>query len=237
MAHFGLKPTTLFLDEIGELSLVLQAKLLRVIQYGDLQRVGDDSTKRVNVRIIAATNCDLKQAVIEGRFRVDLFHRLSVFPLHVPPLRERKGDIVLLAGFFVERIRKKLGLQQLGIPATTLTLLENYRWPGNVRELEHAIYRAAVLARASQPATESPQLHADLFNITVTVIPGVPPIAASEDQRTAPVDLQAATRDFQRQVIMQVLQANGMNWSACARALNLDAGNLHRLAKRLGIKR
>ena len=228
---------TLFLDEIGELSLVLQAKLLRVIQYGDLQRVGDDSTKRVNVRIIAATNCDLKQAVIEGRFRVDLFHRLSVFPLHVPPLRERKGDIVLLAGFFVERIRKKLGLQQLGIPATTLTLLENYRWPGNVRELEHAIYRAAVLARASQPATESPQLHADLFNITVTVIPGVSPIAASEDQRTTPVDLQAATRDFQRQVITQVLQANEMNWSACARALNLDAGNLHRLAKRLGIKR
>ncbi|CFQ45633.1 nitric oxide reductase transcriptional regulator NorR [Yersinia aleksiciae] len=227
---------TLFLDEIGELSLVLQAKLLRVIQYGDLQRVGDDSTKRVNVRIIAATNCDLKQAVIEGRFRVDLFHRLSVFPLHVPPLRERKGDIVLLAGFFVERIRKKLGLNQLGIPAATLGMLENHSWLGNVRELEHAIYRAAVLARASQQGAESYSLQADLFNISATATGSVPLAILSNDQGLTSVDLPSATRDFQRQLISKTLEENGMNWSACARALTLDSGNLHRLAKRLGIK-
>lgn len=227
---------TLFLDEIGELSLVLQAKLLRVIQYGDLQRVGDDSSKRVNVRIIAATNCDLKQAVIAGQFRVDLFHRLSVFPLHVPPLRERKGDVVLLAGFFVERIRKKLGLNQLGIPAETLGMLESYSWPGNVRELEHAIYRAAVLARASQQGSESYSLRADLFNISATVTRPVTLMTLSDEQDLTVIDLSSATRDFQRQLISKTLEANGQNWSACARALNLDTGNLHRLAKRLGIK-
>ncbi|WP_145591294.1 nitric oxide reductase transcriptional regulator NorR [Yersinia rochesterensis] len=228
---------TLFLDEIGELSLVLQAKLLRVIQYGDLQRVGDDSTKRVNVRIIAATNCDLKQAVIEGRFRVDLFHRLSVFPLHVPPLRERKGDIILLAGFFVERIRKKLAIKQLGIPPATLAMLENYRWPGNVRELEHAIYRAAVLARASQHPAESYFLYPYLFNIVASAAPSISHEIFSDDKNIAPQNLQSATRDFQRQLITKVLKEKGMNWSACARALELDTGNLHRLAKRLGIKR
>lgn len=227
---------TLFLDEIGELSLVLQAKLLRVIQYGDLQRVGDDRTKRVNVRIIAATNCDLKQSVIEGRFRVDLFHRLSVFPLHVPALRERKGDIILLAGFFVERIRKKLAIKQLGIPPETLSMLENYRWPGNVRELEHAIYRAAVLARASQHASESYFLSPELFNIADSVTPHVAHEIFSENQHAAAQNLQSATRDFQRQLITQILKEKGMNWSACAHALELDTGNLHRLAKRLGIK-
>ena len=94
---------TLFLDEIGELSLNLQAKLLRVLQYGDLQRVGDDNVLRVNVRVLAATNRDLKQEVLNNRFRADLFHRLSVFPVHVPPLRERDQDITLLAGFFCEQ--------------------------------------------------------------------------------------------------------------------------------------
>lgn len=94
---------TLFLDEIGELSLNLQAKLLRVLQYGDLQRVGDDNVLRVNVRVLAATNRDLKQEVLNNRFRADLFHRLSVFPVHVPPLRERDQDITLLAGFSASR--------------------------------------------------------------------------------------------------------------------------------------
>jgi anaerobic nitric oxide reductase transcription regulator len=156
---------TLFLDEIGELSLSLQAKLLRVIQYGDLQRVGDDRVKRVNVRILAATNRNLKQAAVDGAFRLDLYHRLSVFPLFVPPLRERASDIALLAGYFCERCRIKLGLVQLTLCAEALFTLEQYSWPGNIRELEHVIYRAAT-----------------------------------------------------------------------ARKLNLDSGNLHRLAKRLNIK-
>jgi len=108
---------TLFLDEIGELSLSLQAKLLRVLQYGDLQRVGDDTVLRVNVRVLAATNRDLKQEVLNNRFRVDLFHRLSVFPVHVPPLRERGQDITLLAGFFCEQSRVRMGLQRVALAA------------------------------------------------------------------------------------------------------------------------
>ncbi|VEJ55681.1 nitric oxide reductase transcriptional regulator NorR [Pragia fontium] len=228
--------STLFLDELGELSLVLQAKLLRVIQYGDLQRVGEDSTKRVNVRILAATNCDLKQAVVEGRFRVDLFHRLSVFPLYVPPLRDRKGDVVLLAGFFVEQIRNKLGLTQLSLPPDTLAMLESYNWPGNVREMRHAIERAAVLARAAQNQSEV-LLYRYLFNLPISECK-----EETKSSVTATVDaplslnLQQVTQDFQRRTIAKTLQDNQMNWSASARALGLDVGNLHRLAKRLGMK-
>jgi len=226
---------TLFLDEIGELSLVLQAKLLRVIQYGDLQRVGDDNTRRVNVRILAATNCDLKKAVLDGTFRMDLFHRLSVFPLSVPSLRERRDDIVLLAGFFVEQIRNKLGLQQLSIPADTLAMLENYAWPGNVREMKHAIERAAVLARASQHSAEV-KLSRELFNLAIVDISNDSRVSMPTDDDWSAQSLQQATTAFQRELISRTLQQNKMNWSACARALDLDAGNLHRLAKRLGIK-
>lgn len=226
---------TLFLDEIGELSLVLQAKLLRVIQYGDLQRVGDDNTKRVNVRILAATNCDLKKAVVDGTFRIDLFHRLSVFPLNVPPLRERRSDIVLLAGFFVEQIRNKLGLNQLSIPENTLVMLQHYHWPGNVREMKHAIERAAVLARASQNSFDI-KLYRELFNLPIVDLSHDNQMDIIADVERPQQNLQQATTEFQRQLISKTLQYHKMNGSACTRTLGLDAGNLHRLAKRLGIK-
>src|SRR5699024_6110247 len=126
---------------IGELPLSLQAKLLRVLQFGELQRVGSDKSLKVNTRIIAATNRILHQEATEGRFRFDLYHRLSVFPINVPPLRERGRDIVLLTGFFLERCRAKLGLTHISITPSAQQLLELYAWPGNVRELEHAIHR------------------------------------------------------------------------------------------------
>ncbi|CAJ0995239.1 Anaerobic nitric oxide reductase transcription regulator NorR [Sodalis praecaptivus] len=223
------------LDEIGELSLVLQAKLLRVIQYGDVQRVGEDSTKRVNVRILAATNRDLKQAVVDGHFRVDLFHRLSVFPLTVPPLRERKDDIVLLAGFFVEHSKNKLGLRQLRLPADTLAMLVDYGWPGNVRELKHAIERAAVLARASHNQGDV-TLYSSLFNLVPTDSRQRPVATRDEPTALTTLNFQLASQGFQRQYIAKALQENQMNWSATARVLGLDGANLHRLAKRLGMK-
>lgn len=142
---------TLFLDEIGELSLALQAKLLRVLQYGDIQRVGDDRSLRVDVRVLAATNRDLRQEVVEGRFRADLYHRLSVFPLSVPPLRERESDVVLLAGYFCEQCRLRMGLARVILAEAARNRLQKWSWPGNVRELEHAIHRAVVLARATRP--------------------------------------------------------------------------------------
>ncbi|EKF64434.1 anaerobic nitric oxide reductase transcription regulator norR [Serratia plymuthica A30] len=223
----------LFLDEIGELSLSLQAKLLRVIQYGDLQRVGDDRVKRVNVRILAATNRNLKQAAVDGQFRVDLYHRLSVFPITVPPLRERVSDIALLAGFFCERCRLKLGLAQLTLSASALFALERYVWPGNIRELEHAIYRAAILARATQNSSEL-ELLPTHFNLNSDPLPAEENYALPETRGQE--DLAAMTQHFQRSVIQKTLAESEMNWAATARKLKLDSGNLHRLAKRLGIK-
>ncbi|UGA51834.1 MULTISPECIES: nitric oxide reductase transcriptional regulator NorR [Dickeya] len=226
---------TLFLDEIGELSLTLQAKLLRVLQYGDLQRVGDDSSLKVDVRVLAATNRDLKQSVQEGAFRADLFHRLSVFPLSVPPLRARGQDIALLAGFFCERSRARLGLQRLALSPEATHLLTCYPWPGNVRELEHVIYRATIVARAGG-ATGDLTLRPEHLNLD-GVLPDAPRPAAVD---TVPpwrgISLRDATEHYQRQVISDTLARHQGNWSSCARELAVDSGNLHRMAKRLGIK-
>ncbi|WP_413727635.1 nitric oxide reductase transcriptional regulator NorR [Sodalis sp. RH19] len=224
---------TLFLDEIGELSLTLQAKLLRVLQYGDLQRVGDDQSLRVNVRVLAATNRVLKEAVLAGQFRADLFHRLSVFPVHVPPLRERGRDIALLAGFFCERSRIRLGLQRVALAPATLALLAENGWPGNVRELEHAIYRATVLARAGQGNAEV-VLRPENFALD-GASPPLTHVAPPHDP-IASATLRDGTDDYQRRLIRMTLAGCGNNWSACARRLAVNPGNLHRLAKRLGIK-
>ncbi|MGC8083781.1 nitric oxide reductase transcriptional regulator NorR, partial [Escherichia coli] len=167
---------TLFLDEIGELSLALQAKLLRVLQYGDIQRVGDDRSLRVDVRVLAATNRDLREEVLAGRFRADLFHRLSVFPLSVPPLRERGDDVILLAGYFCEQCRLRLGLSRVVLSAGARNLLQHYSFPGNVRELEHAIHRAVVLSRATRSGDEV-ILEAQHFAFPEVTLP--PPEAAA----------------------------------------------------------
>lgn len=224
---------TLFLDEIGELPLSMQAKLLRVLQYGEIQRIGDDRVHTVNVRIIAATNKILKDEVIKGRFRADLFHRLSVFPIEVPPLRERGSDIALLAGFFVEKCRVKLGLLSLRISPLGLHRLSQYNWPGNVRELEHCIYRAAILARAESgnDAVTITDRHLYIGDTTSRSHDKAPATRA-----TLHASLRQATDAFQREYIGQVVTDSGDNWAEAARALDVDRGNLHRLAKRLGLK-
>ena len=228
---------TLFLDEIGELSLTLQAKLLRVLQYGDLQRIGDDRSLKVNVRILAATNRDLKGAVLAGQFRADLYHRLSVFPITVPALRERQEDIALLSGFFCERCRSQLGLGSLALSKAALALLQRYPWPGNVRELEHAIHRAAVLARAEQGLGEV-LLKPAYFSLEASAqVDSQNPLTPAKAATAAlAVGLRDATDEFQGQLIRQALESFGGNWSATARHLQIDSGNLHRLAKRLGVK-
>lgn len=141
--------TTIFLDEIGELPLELQPKLLRVIQEGEFERLGSSHTMRTDVRIIAATNRKLEEEVKNGRFREDLWYRLNVFPITVPPLRQRQEDIALLVRFFVQKIGKKLGKEIKRIPAGTLRALENYSWPGNVRELENVIERAVINSQST----------------------------------------------------------------------------------------
>ncbi|ELL0596237.1 TPA: nitric oxide reductase transcriptional regulator NorR [Vibrio vulnificus] len=228
---------TLFLDEVGELSLELQAKLLRALQYGDIQRVGDDRHIRVNTRIVAATNRVLHEEVKAGRFRADLYHRLSVFPLHVPPLREREEDVILLAGFFAEQVRGKLGLHSVRLSPSLVAELRDYHWPGNVRELEHVIKRAAVLAKARTPQMDIELISQD-FDIKTPTSLMLPTVAASQAQHEIDSDigLKQATDAFQKQLILRALESNQGNWAATARQLELDSGNLHRLAKRLGIK-
>jgi transcriptional regulator with GAF, ATPase, and Fis domain len=138
---------TIFLDEVGEIPLDLQSKLLRVLQESEYERVGDDRTRSVNVRVVAATNRDLEKAVAEGRFREDLYYRLSVFPIDVPPLRQRGDDVVQLASHFLERTCQEFGHRPLTLSRQQAALLKRYDWPGNIRELKNVIERAVILSR------------------------------------------------------------------------------------------
>jgi transcriptional regulator with GAF, ATPase, and Fis domain len=137
---------TLFLDEIGEIPLDLQAKLLRVLQEGEIERIGEERTRRIDVRVIAATNRNLRAETEAGRFRQDLFYRLSVFPMELPPLRKRVEDIPLLAEHFLNRFARQLGRTRLRLTLANVQELQRYDWPGNVRELQHALERACIIA-------------------------------------------------------------------------------------------
>lgn len=227
---------TLFLDEVGELSLVVQAKLLRVLQSGQLQRLGSDQEHRVDVRLIAATNRDLAEEVRAGRYRADFYHRLSVYPLPVPALRERGRDVLLLAGYFLEQNRSRMGLNSLRLSAEAQAALLAYDWPGNVRELEHLIGRSALKAlgqhrdRPRILTLDAPDL--DLPGVTATAPAPVP--VASNDESGG--DLRQALDHYQRQLISQCLERHQQNWASAARELGLDRANLARLARRLGLR-
>lgn len=147
---------TLFLDEVGEIPLDLQSKLLRVLQEGEFERVGDDATRRVNVRLVAATNRDLRKEVGEGRFRLDLYYRFSVFPIEVPPLRDRTDDIPLLIAHFVRQARLRFHVPEPGVPNSEVQLAQLYGWPGNVRELQSVVERAVILSRGGRLTFDLP---------------------------------------------------------------------------------
>lgn len=240
---------TLMLDEIGELPLSLQPKLLRVLQEGEIQPLGSERTHQVDVRIITVTNRDLKAEVAAGRFREDLYHRLSAFPLQVPALRDRREDIPLLAGSFLEENRIRLGLANLRLAEDAESALLAWDWPGNVRELEHTLSRAALRALGdtlqekrdlesnySRAAVRITRKHLDMptnepqqgENTTGNLFPSESPESW--------LALRDATENFQRRYIYQALSSHGDNWAATARALATDTANLHRLSKRLGLK-
>jgi transcriptional regulator with GAF, ATPase, and Fis domain len=149
---------TLFLDEVGEIPIELQSKLLRVLQEGEFERVGDEATRRVNVRVIAATNRDLRREVAEGRFRLDLYYRLGVFPIEVPPLRDRLEDVPELAAHFVRHACMRFHVAEPKLPQRELERARQYSWPGNVRELQNVIERAVILANGGAITLELPQL-------------------------------------------------------------------------------
>jgi anaerobic nitric oxide reductase transcription regulator len=222
---------TLFLDEIGELPLSIQAKLLRALQTGEIQRVGTDQVLRVDVRIIAATNRDLAAEVTAGRFRPDLFHRLSVYPIHVPPLRERPDDVVLLAGFFLDEARIRLGLGPVRLTSEARALLSAHDWPGNVRELEHTILRAALRASGGR---RRETVVIDPVALELTRAARTQPATTSVVEDLLP--LEQAVEDLKRRRIAAALARCDGNWARAARQLGLDRGNLHRMAKRLGMR-
>lgn len=233
---------TIFLDEIGELPLVIQAKLLRTLQNGEIQRLGSDKPNKVDVRIIAATNRDLANMVKLGDFRVDLYHRLSVYPVHIPPLRERDHDVLLLAGYFLESNRSRLGFRSLRLSSASERMLLNYEWPGNIRELEHVVSRAALRA-VTQGAkkTDIVTLEPEHFDLDIALSGQVREkniFSDLQDSDPSPTvtSLKKAVDLYQRQLIQQMFTACHQNWAEVARRLDLDPSNLHKLAKRLGIK-
>lgn len=228
---------TLFLDEVGELPLLVQAKLLRVLQNGEIQRLGSDKTRLVNVRLVAATNRDLKQQVKSGEFRADLYHRLSVYPLPIPPLRERRDDIPLLAGHFLELNRSRLGLRALRLAPTAELALLSYDWPGNVRELEHVISRASIKALSHGAArSDIVTLGAELLDIDSVTVAEQHTALNNPVQYDATITLKQAVNQLQRHMIQQALAQHDGSWSHAARQLELDPSNLHKLAQRLGLK-
>jgi anaerobic nitric oxide reductase transcription regulator len=228
---------TLFLDEVGELPLELQPKLLRALQHGEIQRVGSDRVHRVNVRIVAATNRRLEEEVERGRFRADLYHRLAVFPLRVPPLRERREDIPPLAAHFADQNRRRLGLGAVRFDADALNSLVAGDWPGNVRELENAISRAVLRAAADgpphAPATISAR-HLALAALPATRVVADEPVASSAIP-AAPT-LRTQVEAFERRVILAAVERHDGNWAAAARELGMHRSNLHQFARRRGLR-
>jgi Nif-specific regulatory protein len=197
---------TIFLDEIGELSTQIQVKLLRVLQERELERVGGTSTIKVDVRLVAATNRNLEQAVKSGSFREDLYYRLNVFPLHIPPLRERKSDLVLLADYFAEKYAEKNGklIKRISMPA--LDLLTSYTWPGNVRELENCMERAVIL---------STDMVIHSYNLP-------PSLQSAASTNTGPTTtLEAALSRLEKELIIEELRLCDGNMAAASRNLGI----------------
>lgn len=227
LAHRG----TIFLDEIGELPLDLQPKLLRVLQEGEFDSVGGSTTRKVDVRVLAATNRDLARAVKEGRFREDLFYRLNVFPLHVPPLRERGDDVLSLASAFAERFAAKLGRTLAPLSADSARRLKAYNWPGNVRELQNVIERAVITA-----TDDSLNLDRALPEASATsAIADRPAHLSSVTIRTA-----QELEELERANILRALES--VNWKisgdgGAARLLGMNPSTLTSRMKALNIKK
>ena len=230
---------TLLLDEVGELPLGVQAKLLRVLQNGEIQRLGADKPLHVDVRIIAATNRHLPDSIRDGHFRADLYHRLSVYPVPIPPLREREQDVLMLAGHFLELNRARLGLRSMRLSPAAERAMLAYSWPGNVRELEHVISRAAVkLLSRGASRTEILTLEPELLDLDSSAEQSmaVAPMPVTETSGAGVRALRVSIENCQRQSIQQALVVFDGNWASAARALELDPSNLHKLARRLGLK-
>jgi transcriptional regulator with GAF, ATPase, and Fis domain len=228
LAHRG----TLFLDEIGDLPLPLQAKILRALEEKQFERVGGTQSLHVDVRVVAATNRQLKQRVAERQFREDLYFRLSVFPIQIPPLRERAADVLMLARHFVEKYCRELSKKTLSLAPGAIDELRAYPWPGNVRELQNCIERAVIL-------TEGDTIHARHLNLSVRQAATAVPVASPWEQidlsGTLPDALRRVTEEVERRKITQALQDANGNKSHVADALRVPYKILLQKIKAYGI--
>jgi len=205
----------LFLDEVSEMSLTAQAKLLRVLQEREFQRLGGTRVVKANVRVIAASNRDLQSAVTEGRFREDLFYRLRVFDIYIPPLRERRGDIPLLTDAFLQTFSRSTGCSSAGLTPDAQDLLLHYEWPGNVRELHNALERAAIVCEGGPITAEHLSLRG-------------PGIAAPPRRANLP--------DVERRAIEQALHETAWNKSRAARRLGITRTQLYGRLRKYGLE-
>jgi two-component system nitrogen regulation response regulator NtrX len=233
-AHTG----TLFLDEIGDMALDTQAKLLRVLQEHELLRVGGNQPIRFDVRVIAATNKNLEKEIQAGRFRDDLFFRLAVIPIHVPPLRERREDVTVLANHFLEQLAKTYGRRPKQLSSEAMALLENYHWPGNVRELRNIIERLMIMGEAESVSGEQARQALPVFESPVSQAkPSAgafsPPSAVETDDN---LPLRDRVENFERQLLQRIFAEVRGNVSEMARRLRTDRANLHRKLQRYNIK-
>ena len=218
---------TIFLDEIGDLPLDVQPKFLRFLEQGEILPVGETRPTRVDVRVVAATNADLEQRVAEGRFREDLFYRLSVIRIHVPPLRDRREEIPHLSTFFLREASERLGKPDVRLSPETLDLFDAFSWPGNVRQLRNEVQRAVAMAAPGGVITP------DLLS---TVFAGGGDTSASSPRRARNVTLAAAVERLERDLIEGTLQRSAGNVSQTARALGLTRRGLYLKMDRLGIE-
>jgi DNA-binding NtrC family response regulator len=216
---------TLFLDEVGDMPAAMQAKVLRVLQEGEFERVGGQQTLKVDVRVVAATNKDLDAEVKAGRFREDLFYRLAVVPIHAPPLRERREDVPELASRFLTEACERNGRRPMRLAREAMLVLQGHGWPGNVRELRNLVERLAILR-------DGPEISADDVS---AVLPGARRPKA--ERFRAGASFHDLVEEAEREIILGALEANADNVSDTARALGLERSHLYKKMRGLGIKR
>jgi two-component system, NtrC family, nitrogen regulation response regulator NtrX len=211
---------TIFLDEVGDLHQDSQAKLLRVLQEGEFQRVGGERTLRVAVRVVSATNRDLQALVAQNKFREDLFYRLSVVPIRIPPLRERRDDIRALAEYFLDEFCNRNNFRRKTVDEEVFPLFERYAWPGNARELKNAVERMAILSPDDR--------------INVSAVPLEIQLSPDADSRSS---LQQTRESAERESILKALEQTNWNVSGAARVLGIERTNLHKRIRALGISK
>jgi len=228
---------TLFLDEIGNISMTVQLRLLRFLQEKTFYPVGSDKAIQVDVRVVAATNVDLKEKVRSGDFREDLYFRLRIIDIHLPPLREREGDIVLLTHHFLHHFTQEIGKDFTGISEQALSLLCQYNWPGNVRELEHVIERACVLCQGTTISSENlPEEIVHQSQQHVHSQTPVPPVKQEVTESTHVRQYTLSEKEQQTtEKIIEALRKAGGNKAKAARILKIDRTTLYRKMRELHI--